>query len=383
MDPESFVEACTDVLVTCSSDDAVVSAACAALSVLCNRSEALAHTALHSGAMSKLSNAMRAHNADTALVDAASSAMASLCSNMTSGFADGLVEAANTGSACSAKGASSGSIMDIHLPSAGHVQLRELAFTTAGLGWKAWSASLMLARMLERSASSLHSCAVLELGAGLGLPGIVASIACTPQQVVLSDRSPSIVLTLEENIANNTAHSRTRARLFDWQWALDADERAPKPAPSSVTEGCTPLLLDQQSGAFDAIIGAEVAWNVEQPAPFAAAVASQLKNCTSSFGWFVCACRGNVVDQLMHELSTRGLRVEWQWVRAISLLSSNSLLHFLHATRPFDHQTATPWDCPELQFSCHATRVSNTKTLTHCRSFLSSVCRHHKISWTR
>lgn len=313
MDAERFIETCSDVLASCNSfDPAIVASAASALAVLSSRDFTHAHTARGYNAVSGLQAAMKYHFNDSNLLDHASEAIGALCSSVTSNLADGVSNAVTSGSASSASGAASGPLHSFSLPLSGTLRLRQLSFTSAGVGWRPWSASKMLALLIERSPDVIANSDVLELGAGVGLPGIACALCAKPVSVTLSDRSPSIVLTLDENIKlNGLDGSHVYARMHPWEWDLDTKDG--KQTQIRDLEGCVSL---RDGETFDVIIGAEVAWSDAQPEPFAKAVAKRLRK-PGGLGWFVCACRGTVIQQVIDSLSKQNLFVTWRWVSAL------------------------------------------------------------------
>jgi predicted nicotinamide N-methyase len=86
------------------------------------------------------------------------------------------------------------------------VYLREMNFAAGGVGCAAWDGAIILARFLRRIRNTLAGRRVHEVGAGVGLPGIVA--ARYAASCVLSDYIPSLVENLDYNIALNGARRR-------------------------------------------------------------------------------------------------------------------------------------------------------------------------------
>eukprot|EP00929_Paragymnodinium_shiwhaense_P028902 TRINITY_DN16678_c0_g1_i1.p1 TRINITY_DN16678_c0_g1~~TRINITY_DN16678_c0_g1_i1.p1 ORF type:complete len:411 (-),score=57.28 TRINITY_DN16678_c0_g1_i1:685-1917(-) len=124
-------------------------------------------------------------------------------------------------------------------------------------GGRVWAGALILSRWLASlhfaSGStladgrhiSLGSGPVLELGAGLGLSGLL--LARLGRKVILSDREPVLLGRLEENIALNGVQDNCRALRLDWAEAGDTKMRR---------------LLKAQ--AFSAVIGSDVIYNEEK-----------------------------------------------------------------------------------------------------------------------
>lgn len=117
-------------------------------------------------------------------------------------------------------------------------------------GGRLWAGSLLLARWLasihltnESSAASLRARLqggpVLEVGAGLGLAGIM--LAKMGYRVILSDREPVLLDRIQENIVENKVETGCRVLNFDWA-------KVPK---------MRRLLRAQR---FSAVIGADVVY---------------------------------------------------------------------------------------------------------------------------
>lgn len=88
-------------------------------------------------------------------------------------------------------------------------------------GLALWPSSVALAHDLLARADALRGARVLELGAGTGLPGIVA--ASLGAHVVQVDRQPAALALAERNARRNGAATVER-RLADWT-AWDDDAR--------------------------------------------------------------------------------------------------------------------------------------------------------------
>ena len=82
------------------------------------------------------------------------------------------------------------------------VHVRELSMVRGGLGCALWDGSIVLARWLARNPQVVAGQTVVELGAGCGLPGLVA--ARVARQVVLTEYIPELVANLQYNIALNS-----------------------------------------------------------------------------------------------------------------------------------------------------------------------------------
>ena len=103
-----------------------------------------------------------------------------------------------------------------------NVLLHECEYTQGGTGWRVWPCALLLACWIAANAPALclPRCRVLELGCGLGLPG-VASATFGAAQVDVTDCLPLLMDAVRRSIDGSGVSSRCRAALLDW------DDEAP------------------------------------------------------------------------------------------------------------------------------------------------------------
>ena len=83
-----------------------------------------------------------------------------------------------------------------------HFHIRELNMLAGGLGCALWDGAVVLARWIAANPHVFVGQTVMELGAGCGLPGIVA--ARVASRVVLTEYIPELVRNLEYNIGINS-----------------------------------------------------------------------------------------------------------------------------------------------------------------------------------
>ena len=82
-------------------------------------------------------------------------------------------------------------------------------------GLSIWSASLVLARWM--STKSWENAAVLELGAGCGVPGLAVGVSETaPKQVYITDLNPQTVENIDHNIELNNVTKTVKGMRMDW-----------------------------------------------------------------------------------------------------------------------------------------------------------------------
>jgi hypothetical protein len=138
------------------------------------------------------------------------------------------------------------------------VYIRELTVSQGGLGCAIWDGSIVLARWLHLHPDAVANMVGLELGAGVGVPGIVA--ARFAKRVVLTDYMEEVVSNLAYNLRlnsnepeeeeddvtdavevarRNTARRNVRAAgssaLLDWH-AIDPDVEDLERMRASATE---------------------------------------------------------------------------------------------------------------------------------------------------
>jgi hypothetical protein len=105
----------------------------------------------------------------------------------------------------------------LHLADAAAVEVRvlECAYTEGGTGWRVWPCSLLLACWLAASSCELgiSDQAALELGCGLGLPGL-ASAAFGAKRVSLSDCLPLLLRSVRSSIIASGVDERCCATLL-------------------------------------------------------------------------------------------------------------------------------------------------------------------------
>eukprot|EP00747_Dinoflagellata_sp_TGD_P123836 gnl/TRDRNA2_/TRDRNA2_173888_c0_seq1.p1 gnl/TRDRNA2_/TRDRNA2_173888_c0~~gnl/TRDRNA2_/TRDRNA2_173888_c0_seq1.p1 ORF type:complete len:334 (-),score=22.66 gnl/TRDRNA2_/TRDRNA2_173888_c0_seq1:5-979(-) len=127
----------------------------------------------------------------------------------------------------------------------------EGAFDFGGVhltGGRVWAGSVILARWLismkQGCSQQLGAGRILEIGAGVGLAGI--SIAKLGYEVVLSDREPTLLDRIRENIEANSVQNQCRVLDLDWAAAGQPKMRR---------------LLHAQK--FSAVIGADLIYESE------------------------------------------------------------------------------------------------------------------------
>ena len=115
-------------------------------------------------------------------------------------------------------------IYQLNVPGRSTVSMlvHECEYVEGGTGWRVWPCALLLSCWLaahEAEISIRHSCA-LELGCGLGLPGLTAA-ALGAARVALTDCLPRLLRTVADSCTSCREHeprgTTAHAALLDWE----------------------------------------------------------------------------------------------------------------------------------------------------------------------
>jgi predicted nicotinamide N-methyase len=74
------------------------------------------------------------------------------------------------------------------------------SLTSSCTGLSVWSAALALSEFISHHKEIFEGKRILEMGAGLGLAGLVAAATCAPLQVILTDYHDRVLDLLTENV---------------------------------------------------------------------------------------------------------------------------------------------------------------------------------------
>ncbi|CAH1270555.1 METTL21A [Branchiostoma lanceolatum] len=135
----------------------------------------------------------------------------------------------------------------------GHVQVKvhgrhgSESATYAETGQVVWPASVVLSHYLLQHSHLVQSRSVLELGAGVGLPGLVAAkLTKEPSAVVLTDHTEVILELLQKNTEANFTGDTDGPKAALLNWGADLEE------------------FKKTHGTFDLILGADIIYWTEQ-----------------------------------------------------------------------------------------------------------------------
>jgi hypothetical protein len=121
-------------------------------------------------------------------------------------------------------------------------------------GLQLWAASIVLAHWLVEMRAQLEGRALIELGAGCGLCGLVAAKLCGAGPCLLTDLAARTVDNLRHNVAaNGLGEEQVRACSLDWR------DAATYPAAVPVVIGADLVYADEAVPPLLAAVGALVA----------------------------------------------------------------------------------------------------------------------------
>jgi predicted nicotinamide N-methyase len=109
--------------------------------------------------------------------------------------------------------------LDIYIPDAEEVQKKYSKNKDTPYWAQVWPASVGLCNFLQEHSHYIEGKNILELAAGLGLPGLYA--AATAKQVTITDREEQAVACIQQSIAHLQLKN-TIAATMDWKDAVQA-----------------------------------------------------------------------------------------------------------------------------------------------------------------
>mmetsp|Transcript_32176 Transcript_32176/g.42428 ORF Transcript_32176/g.42428 Transcript_32176/m.42428 type:complete len:281 (+) Transcript_32176:111-953(+) len=119
-------------------------------------------------------------------------------------------------------------------------------------GLKIWPGADMICRYLYSHKDELKGKSVLELGAGVGLNGLLAA-ALGSRPVVLTDINELSLRCLEKNVQANFPQNSVDVHFSRLEWGTTCKDDH--------------LVEESSSKGFDLIIGSEVAYSVQSVSP--------------------------------------------------------------------------------------------------------------------
>lgn len=209
------------------------------------------------------------------------------------------------------------------------VDVRELEVGDGGLGWRVWVGALALAEWLAAHPTPLEGASVLELGSGLGLPGLVAA-QLGAREVALTDCLPALVANCAHNAElNKERHApATRVRALAMNWQAAAKHTDVGACPNMAGRRTTEDVIAARSSfdpsthwlgpadLFDVVLASEVLYENEHAPTLAAAIATHLQRSEGAraFVMYVTRdssflCPDGILFAFVRAAAARGLSV--------------------------------------------------------------------------
>ena len=166
---------------------------------------------------------------------------------------------------------------------------RDLGQTLSSTGFTLWRAADTLADYIYLHKDDFHSKSVLELGAGLGLCGLLMANFCST--IIMTDGCPETIELLQQNVKRNHQKGDLECRLL--QWTIEV-------------EGQDPLLGE----TFDLVMGSDIVYEEDcVKSLFQTSVRYMKKNKSSRF--ILAYTKRNVsIVYVLEEAEKAGLEVE-------------------------------------------------------------------------
>ena len=198
------------------------------------------------------------------------------------------------------------------------VVIQETSYAEGGLGWRVWSSARRLCCQLAAEPLLVTGRRVLELGAGVGLCGLLAARmgAC---EVTLTDALPGLLEQLSRNAALNDALSAGTVRVRRFLWESDCEDALPGAAkkdivdPSSLLASQLRRLAAPSSAAleadsvFDQLIASDCLYDWGQRRPLPRVISRRLARPDGVALLTVPVRDKTLLDAFVRELSREGL----------------------------------------------------------------------------
>ena len=132
---------------------------------------------------------------------------------------------------------------------------------------------------------TLKSSSILELGAGVGLAGILASKLPGAERVVLTDYDHGSIKLLEENVQlNSTANDTCKisTEFLEWGKTLVSDENGCMSCVGCIKSKSSDEMRGVKLETFSLVIGTDLLYCIEIVEPLFSSVKTLLFNAKSS-----------------------------------------------------------------------------------------------------
>jgi predicted nicotinamide N-methyase len=161
-----------------------------------------------------------------------------------------------------------------------------MEYAEGGLGWRVWPAAVLLGQFICNHSEIVISKTVLELGAGLGLPGLLAG-KLGASRVCLTDCLPLALAKLNKSIQANNLTDIAEVANLDWVVQSGADETACGVRDHKSGALTTEAFLQRQHGEptilippedqFDVVIASDVLYEKHHAECIVAVLAARCK----------------------------------------------------------------------------------------------------------
>jgi len=190
---------------------------------------------------------------------------------------------------------------------------------------KVWEAGACLAEYLMAYPDMVANKRVIELGAGVGLTGLVMAACCQPISVYMTDYSATCLENMNHNIAINQKwiqHCRgalgNHEDVVTWgflDWFVYAQGEIPDP----------PLVQ-----AAEVMVAADVTYDIELNTALSRSVSRFLRGGTNRQAVFAMTLRNKeTFDSFERELSQRGIQCKYEKQEVINNLPSIFPVYFI------------------------------------------------------
>ncbi|KAJ3245376.1 hypothetical protein HDU78_009476 [Chytriomyces hyalinus] len=172
--------------------------------------------------------------------------------------------------------------------------IRELGFADAAYGWQTWSGGALMAYLIANGTLSLGENAILELGCGTGVVGIIAAKQGA-KHVVMTDYLDRILENAEFNVQANQCCENASVCLLDWRQFSNPEATSTGPL--------SPLLATPQKDIiqFKCIIGADICYEIEHGKLVPPVLKTFLERSDSAQIHLVSTIRGDVFGTTFFE----------------------------------------------------------------------------------
>lgn len=95
------------------------------------------------------------------------------------------------------------------------LNIRELAFAEADLGWQTWSSGQLLTQLISEGTIHVKGQELLEIGCGTGLPSLLAC-KLGAKKIIMTDFFPAVLENAKYNSEKNGGGDTIEVHSLDW-----------------------------------------------------------------------------------------------------------------------------------------------------------------------